>query len=106
VTGNVLISDQYNNRVIEITRAGDIVWHFGDGTSVPGPTSVVAPNDAQRIRTAAPLISGTGTGAGTEPACSEDGGGCPDNRVLIVDDTSGSIVWQYGGRRTRRRPIS
>ena len=101
--GNVLIADQYNNRVIEITRAGSIVWSFGDGTSVPGPTSVVAPNDAERIPANgalshdSTLISGTGTGAGTEPACAADGGGCPDNRVLIVDDTTNAIVWQYGG---------
>jgi hypothetical protein len=96
VSGNVLIADQYNNRVIEVTRHGDIVWSFGDGASTPGPTSVVAPNDAERLPGGQTLIAGTGTGAGTEPACPADGGGCPDNRVLIVDDATKAIVWQYG----------
>ncbi len=96
VEGDVLIADQYNNRVIEVTRLGQIVWSFGDGSSVPGPTSVVAPNDAERLPNGQTLISGTGTGAGTEPACPADGGGCPDNRVIIVDDATHAIVWQYG----------
>ena len=46
---NLVVSDQFNNRVIEITRAGQIVWSFGDGSSTPGPTSVVAPNDVERL---------------------------------------------------------
>jgi hypothetical protein len=97
VIGNVLISDQYNNRVIEVTRAGKIVFTYGDGKGVPGPTSVVAPNDAERLPSGETLISGTGTPAGTEPACpmSKGTAGCPDNRVLIVD-SSGKIAWQYG----------
>ena len=36
-SGDILISDQFNNRVIEIDRAGDIVWHFGNG-----PTDLTA----------------------------------------------------------------
>lgn len=96
VTGNVLVSDQFNNRIIELTRQGDIVWSFGDGSSVPGPTSIVAPNDAERLPNGETLMSGTGAPAGTEPGCPADGGGCPDNRVLIVDDATGAIVWQYG----------
>jgi hypothetical protein len=97
VTGNVLIADQYNNRVIEVTRQGDIVWSFGDGSSVPGPTSIVAPNDAERLPNGETLMSGTGAPAGTEPGCPADGEGCADNRVIIVDDALRSIVWQYGG---------
>ena len=27
----LLISDQFNNRVIEIDTAGNILWHFGNG---------------------------------------------------------------------------
>ena len=96
VTGNVLIADQYNNRIIEVTRQGDIVWSFGDGSSVPGPTSIVAPNDAERLPNGETLMSGTGTPPGTEPECPADGGGCQDNRVLIVDDATNAIVWQYG----------
>jgi outer membrane protein assembly factor BamB len=92
-TANLLIADQFNNRVIEVTRAGEIVWTFGDGSSVPGPTSVVAPNDVERLPNGQTLIAGSGAAAGTEPTCTM---GCPDNRVIIVDDVSGMIVWQYG----------
>ena len=42
------------------------------------------------------LISGTGALPGTEPGCPADGGGCADNRVIIVDDATNTIVWQYG----------
>ncbi len=30
--GNILIADQFNNRVIEIDKAGNIRWSFGLGT--------------------------------------------------------------------------
>ncbi len=94
VSGNLLISDQYNNRVIEVTRGGAIVWSFGDGSFVPGPRSIVAPNDAERLPGGRTLIAATGGPAGTDPGC--PAAGCPDNRVVIVDDASGAIVWQYG----------
>jgi hypothetical protein len=89
--GNVLISDQFNNRVIEVDAKNQIVWSFGDGSSVAGPRSIVAPNDAERIGRYT-LISATGAPAGAEPTCDN---GCADNRVLIVDE-DGTIVWQYG----------
>ncbi len=89
--GNILIADQFNNRVIEIDRQHNIVWQFGDGSSVAGPHSVVAPNDAERVGRLT-LIAGTGAPAGAEPSC---GGGCQDNRVVLVD-RQGKIVWQYG----------
>ena len=90
--GNVLIADQFNNRVIEVARNGHIVWHFGTGSPVAGPKAVVAPNDAQRIPGGRTLIAGTGAPAGVtgEPA-----GGAVDSRVLIVNK-AGKIVWQYG----------
>jgi hypothetical protein len=96
---DILIADQFNNRVIEINWQGKIVWTFGDGSSTPGPTSVVAPNDAERLPDGGTLISGSGLPSGTgsygatEPACVNNG--CPDNRVIIVDGT-GAITWQYG----------
>src|SRR5438309_5385074 len=89
--GNILIADQFNNRVIEVDpQTHAIVWHFGDGSVIPGPTSVVAPNDAERVGNLT-LISGTGAPAGAEPNCPS---GCPDNRVILVDQ-AGKIVWQY-----------
>jgi len=84
--GNVLISDQFNNRVIEVSLAGDIVWSFGSGNPNlcnPGPGAVIAPNDVERLAYGLTLIAGTGTT------------NCPDNRVLIVDQ-DGNIIWQYG----------
>jgi hypothetical protein len=90
--GNILISDQYNNRVIEVNpKNHKIVWHFGDGSSVAGPHSVVAVNDAQRVGYLT-LVAGTGAPAGSEPTCPN---GCPDNRVMLIDP-AGHVVWQYG----------
>lgn len=92
--GNVLISDQFNNRVIEVDRHHNIVWQFGDGSSVAGPTSVVGVNDAQRVGRLT-LIAGTGTPPNADPSCPDTVNGCPDNRVFLVN-RHGKIVWQYG----------
>src|ERR1700680_1559168 len=94
--GNILIADQFNNRVIELNpNTLAIVWSFGDGSSIAGPKSVVAPNDVQRVGTFT-VIAGTGAPPGTPPQyeahCQN---GCPDNRVIVVDQ-QGRIVWQYG----------
>jgi outer membrane protein assembly factor BamB len=90
--GNILIADQYNNRVIEVNpETHRVIWHFGDQSSVAGPHSVVGPNDAQRIGPFT-LVAGTGVPAGAEPTCPN---GCADNRVMIVDPM-GQIIWQYG----------
>ena len=86
-----MIADQFNNRVIEIDGTQRVVWSFGDGSSVAGPHSVVAPNDEERYGSLT-LITGTGAAAGSEPACKH---ACPDDRVILVD-RRGKIVWQYG----------
>jgi hypothetical protein len=91
--GNVVIADQFNNRIVEVNRDHRIVWHFGNGSSVAGPHSIVGPNDAERVGSLT-LISGTGTPAGADPSCTNPTG-CPDNRVILVD-RDGEIVWQYG----------
>jgi len=92
--GHVLIADQFNNRVIEVDRkTHQVVWHFGNGSDLPGPHSVVGVNDAERFGPLT-LISGTGTPPGL-PGCSDTVNGCPDNRVFIVDPR-GNIIWQYG----------
>jgi outer membrane protein assembly factor BamB len=93
--GNILITDQFNNRVIEIDRAGNIVWQFGSGPGNITPSAIIGTNDAERVG-ALTLMAGTGIPAG-EPAsvtthCKK---GCADNRVLLVDER-GNIVWQYG----------
>src|SRR5580704_4372768 len=93
-TGNIIIADQYNNRVVEVDRAmHKVVWSFGDGSDIPGPHSVVGVNDVERFGPLT-LISGTGTPPGA-PGCSDTVNGCPDNRVFLVD-MAGRILWQYG----------
>ena len=89
--GNILISDQFNNRVIEITPKGEIVWHFGLGPNDVTARSPIGVNDAQRVG-ADTLVAGTGAPPGSEPRCPM---GCLDNRVMLVD-RSGRIDWQYG----------
>jgi hypothetical protein len=89
--GNILITDQFNNRVIEIDREGDIVWHFGNGPQDTSANSIVGTNDAERVNDLT-LMSGTGIPPGATSNCPS---GCVDNRVLLVD-RHGNIVWQYG----------
>jgi hypothetical protein len=88
---NVLIADQFNNRVIEVTPSGDILWQFGLGPNDVSARSPIGVNDALRVgfRT---LISGTGAPPGSEPLCPA---GCADNRVMLVTKTK-VIEWQYG----------
>jgi hypothetical protein len=89
--GDVLIADQFNNRVIEVNAQHRIVWQFGKGPNDFSSRSVIGVNDAQRVGNLT-LMAGTGTPAGVVPQCPS---GCPDNRVLLVDPL-GNIVWQYG----------
>lgn len=92
---NTLISDQFNNRVIEVAPDGTIVWQFGLGPSDFSAKSIIGVNDAQRVGPLT-LMAGTGTPGGQPeaPACTNPNG-CPDNRVILVN-RSGNIVWQYG----------
>jgi hypothetical protein len=96
-SGKVLISDQFNNRVIVVDPATHkVLWSFGDGSDKPGPHSVVGPNDAERFGPFT-LISGTGIPPSSPalPGCSDSTNGCPDNRVFIVGP-EGHILWKYG----------
>lgn len=93
--GNILITDQFNNRVIEIDFAGNIVWQFGSGPGNTTPSAIIGTNDAERVGELT-LMAGTGIPAGLPASvtthCKK---GCADNRVLLVDQR-GNIVWQYG----------
>ena len=86
-TGNILISDQFNNRIIEVDRGTkNIVFSFGSNDPHrcnPGPGAIIAPNDVQRLAGRLTLMAGTGTSK------------CADNRVIVIDP-AGNIVWQYG----------
>jgi hypothetical protein len=94
-TGNYLIADQFNNRVIEVEPDGEVVWQFGRGPADFTEASIVGTNDAQRVGDFT-LMAGTGIPAGQPeaPDCISPSG-CPDNRVILVN-RYGRIVWQYG----------
>lgn len=89
--GNILITDQFNNRVIEIDPTGSIVWEFGHGPGDTAMNAMVGTNDAERVGTLT-LMAGTGIPPGATKNCSK---GCVDNRVILVN-AAGNIVWQYG----------
>jgi hypothetical protein len=89
--GNILMADQFNNRVIETDPAGNIVWSFGRGPNDFSAKSIIGVNDAQRVGPFT-LMAGTGTPAGVIPQAPD---GVADNRVILVDPF-GHIVWQYG----------
>ena len=91
--GNILISDQFNNRVIEIDHKGQIVWSFGLGPLDFSANSIVGVNDTQRVGRNT-LMAGTGIPPGVDPFCTNSQG-CLDNRVILVDP-NGNILWQYG----------
>ena len=57
--GNILIADQFNNRVIDVDPNGKIVWQFGVGPNDLTDRSVIGVNDAERVGKLT-LISGTG----------------------------------------------
>jgi hypothetical protein len=89
--GNILIADQFNNRVIETTPDGNIVWQFGIGPNDFSPKSILGCNDAQRVGPHT-LMAGTGIPPGVDPAAPN---GAADNRVILVNP-GGNIIWQYG----------
>jgi hypothetical protein len=89
--GNILIADQFNNRVIETDSNGDIIWQFGLGPNDFSASSIIGVNDAQRVGPFT-LMAGTGTPAGVIPQAPD---GVSDDRVILVDP-KGKIVWQYG----------
>ena len=94
--GNLLVTDQFNNRVVEINPFNNnIVWSFGSNNPSlcnPGPGAIIGPNDAERLSDGLTIIAGTGIPPG---ASSSMPSGCVDNRVIVVD-VEGNIVWQYG----------
>jgi len=89
--GNILIADQFNNRVIEANTSGEIVWSFGLGPNDFSANSIIGVNDAERVGPLT-LMAGTGTPSGVIPQATN---GAVDNRVLLVDAFARPI-WQYG----------
>src|SRR5205807_10526263 len=66
--GNILITDQFNNRVIEISPSGSIVWHFGNGPGETSANAIAGTNDAERVGSLT-LMSGTGVPSGATTNC-------------------------------------
>ena len=89
--GNTLIADQFNNRVIEVSPSGDVVWRFGVGPADVSSKSPIGVNDALRVGENT-LVSASGAPPGSEPLCPS---GCADSRVMLIDP-QGRIIWQYG----------
>jgi hypothetical protein len=89
--GNVLIADQFNNRVIETDVSGHIIWSYGLGPNNFSANTIIGVNDAERVGEYT-LMAGTGTPPGVIP---QSPNGAADNRVILVDPF-GRIVWQYG----------
>src|SRR5579883_2390213 len=90
--GNILISDQFNNRCVEVNQRGDIVWFFGLGPNDFSEKSIIGVNDAERLPGGLTLMAGTGIPAGVTL---EAPAGVVDNRVMIVDRNK-KVKWQYG----------
>lgn len=94
--GNVLVTDQFNNRVVEIDpHTNSIVWSFGSNNPSlcnPGPGTIIGTNWAERLAHGLTVIAGTGIPAGADPLLPS---GCADNRVILVNE-KGDILWQYG----------
>src|SRR5438445_13376954 len=47
--GNILITDQCNNPVIEIAPDGNNVWHFRNEPGDTAAKAIVGPNEAERV---------------------------------------------------------
>ncbi|MGD0061758.1 MAG: NHL repeat-containing protein [Verrucomicrobiia bacterium] len=95
-SGNVLLVDQYNNRVLEIdTNTETIVWQYemtvtrADSHFVTN--SIVGPRDAERV-SGRTLIVSCGLPAGVDTNYPD---GYADNRVILVN-RQGHILWHYG----------
>jgi hypothetical protein len=91
--GNLLIVDQYNNRVIEMdTNTQTIVWEYEASVTKHSVTNaIIGPRDAERVKALTLIVCG-GSPSGVSTNCPD---GCPDNRVIQVN-RRGKIVWQYG----------
>src|SRR6202011_4603343 len=91
---NIVIADQFNNRVIVVDPHNRILWSFGSGNPSlcnPGPGAIIGPNDEEQAGQF-PFMAGPGVPPNTIPEMPK---GCVDNRVIAVN-RAGKIVWQYG----------
>ena len=90
--GNVIIVDQYNNRIIEVEPiTHTVVWEY-DGSATKSQTvPLVGPRDAERFHGRTLIVAG-----GLPPGVNSDyPSGYTDDRVFEIDRKS-KIKWQYG----------
>jgi hypothetical protein len=73
--GNLLIADQNNQRVVEITRSGEPVWSY------EGVERLTSPYHAERLDNGHTLIADWGA------------------HVLLEVTPGGEVVWQFGDRK-------
>ena len=87
--GNLLIVDQYNDRVIEMdTNTQTIVWEYKESVNRSVTTPIIGPRDAERVKGLTLIVCG----GLSSNVCTTN---CSDNRVIQVN-RKGKIVWQYG----------
>jgi hypothetical protein len=68
--GDILLSDRNNDRVLEVTEAGEIVWSY---------TQLVRPHNPDRLANGNTMISDS------------------ERNTVIEVDPAGVTVWQFGG---------
>jgi uncharacterized protein YlzI (FlbEa/FlbD family) len=83
---NILITDQYSCRIIEVNDNKEIVWSFGGW--VTGNNILLAPYYAQRLENSNTLITDW------------------SNHTIIEVDLSGNIIWQFGSPRNPGNSIN
>lgn len=79
-TNNVIITDQYSSRVLEVNMDKEVVWSCGGWEG--GNNFINAPYYAERLRNNNTLITDWG------------------NHTVIEIDSQGNIIWQYGTPKT------
>src|ERR1700736_6822628 len=84
---NIVIADQFNNRVIVVDPHNRVLWSFGSGNPSlcnPGPGAIIGPNDEERLSDGLTLLAGTGVPLNSSPA--DPNFACVDNRVIGVGE--------------------
>ncbi|MNK45819.1 NHL repeat protein [compost metagenome] len=83
-SGNTLIADTGNHRVIEVTPEGEVVWQYGEpGRAGCAGQGLFKPSAAVRSASGNTLITDSG------------------NHRLVEVSPDGKVVWQYGNAANR-----
>ena len=83
-SGNTLIADTGNHRVLEVTPEGEVVWQYGEpGRAGCAGQGLFKPSAAVRSASGNTLITDSG------------------NHRLVEVSPEGKVVWQYGNAANR-----